>query len=233
MPQHGFARDSPFRVIDSTSHSARLVLESSAETLARYPFQFRLETEWRAEARGLSVSFTLTNTGDEPMPASLGWHPAFAWDSSPGWGVSFAEPERSPVRRVDANVRLLDEPDPYLTGARTLPLTEDLFDRGALIFAQAKDRAITYSSPAAAVFDLDFSDFPQFAVWKYPGAHFVCLEPWHGLPSPAGFTGDITSMPHQMSLSPGETRNFRCTLTLTAEACMPSASAIPCPRPSR
>ena len=37
---------------------------------------------------------------------------------------------------------------------------------------------------------LDFPDRPNLAVWMFPGATYVCVEPWHGLPSPEGFRGE-------------------------------------------
>jgi galactose mutarotase-like enzyme len=218
MPQHGFARDNSFRVLETTERSVRMCLESGPGTLRSYPFRFKLEVEWQIADSGLAVRFGLSNSGPEPMPASLGWHPAFAWDSAPGWGISFSRAENSSIRRVNAHVNLLEEPEPSPVRDQSLPLTEDLFGRGALIFAEPRSRTVTYSSSRGPLFDLDMPGFPQFTVWKYPGADFVCLEPWHGLPSPAGFDDEFSSMPHQMLLQPAESRDFRCLLTPWPEA---------------
>ena len=46
IKQHGFARDNEFTVLTSSPHTARLRLENSPATEARFPFAFSLDTIW-------------------------------------------------------------------------------------------------------------------------------------------------------------------------------------------
>jgi hypothetical protein len=39
-----------------------------------------------------------------------------------------------------------------------------------------------------------------------PGGGWLCIEPWHGMSSPAGFDGEITEKPGIMLIPPGERR---------------------------
>lgn len=214
MTQHGFARDCDFAVCEATDNKARFLLNNTAATEAMFPFPFSLEISWSLDGPSLHLGFTLTNTGTEPLPASLGWHPAFHWDAAPGWQILFNEQETDHIRRVNANVQLNNAFDPTPVNDRVLLLTEELFADGAIIFESLKSRSVTYASPKGPVFDLAFPDFTQFAIWKPPGAGLVCLEPWWGLPVPQSYRGEIDSVPGLPMLQPGATRRFRCLLTL-------------------
>lgn len=216
--QHGFARDLVFEVLESEPAHASLLLKSTPETLRAYPFHFTLRTDWMLEGPELSLTFVLSNTGEEQMPASLGWHPGFISDDAPGWSLEFEAPEHGPIRRASAATQLQPWLLPSPASGRTLDLTDDLFQEGAVIFEDPKSRKVSYVSPAGPVFELAFPDFPHLAVWKKPGEPFVCLEPWNGLPPPAGFDQDIADMPHQMHLPPGASKTLACRITVLADA---------------
>lgn len=214
MTQHGFARDCDFAVLEATDDGARFLLKNTAATEAMFPFPFSLEISWSLDGSSLNLGFTLTNTGKEPLPASLGWHPAFPWDAAPGWHILFDEQETDHIRRVNAHVQLNDAFDPTPVSDKILLLTEEVFADGAVIFESLKSRKVTYTSPEGPAFDLAFPGFTQFALWKLPGAGFVCLEPWWGLPVPQSYRGEIASAPGLPLLQPGSTGRFRCLLTL-------------------
>src|SRR5262249_19831936 len=84
MTQHGLARDRRFAWEERGANSCTLVLVDGGETRARYPFAFRLAVTYAVGDRHLDVTFEITNTGDEVLPASIGAHPAFNWPLSPG-----------------------------------------------------------------------------------------------------------------------------------------------------
>ena len=48
-------------------------------------------------------------------------------------------------------------------------------------------------------------DFPYTLIWSKPGVpKFVCIEPWHSLPSPENGSPDWSSKPAAATLAPGE-----------------------------
>jgi galactose mutarotase-like enzyme len=214
MPQHGFARDNNFTVLEATSHTARLQLNNNPATEAMFPFPFSLETGWSLEGPSLNLTFTLSNTGHGPMPVSIGWHPAFRWDASPGWQLLFDEEETHGIRRVDGQVQLTAAAYPTPVQNRVLTLTEDLFAQGAIIFEAVKSRTVRYVSPEGPLLDLALAGFTQFTIWKQTGTNFVCLEPWAGLPAPSSYRGEALKRPGQMLLQPGARAEFSCRVTL-------------------
>jgi galactose mutarotase-like enzyme len=59
-----------------------------------------------------------------------------------------------------------------------------------------------------------FPDSPYLAFWSKPGAPFICIEPWHGIADPVGFTGDFTEKPGVFMVPTGAERAFRMHITL-------------------
>jgi aldose 1-epimerase len=73
-PMHGFAKDSPFRILEAGEDSVTLRLDSNETTMACYPFPFRLEVTHRIDSDALLTSFRVANRGDQSMPWSAGHH---------------------------------------------------------------------------------------------------------------------------------------------------------------
>ena len=54
----------------------------------------------------------------------------------------------------------------------------------------------------------------MLGIWTKPGARYLCIEPWHGIADPVGFSGEIWDKPGIDRLSPGEARAFTMRVTL-------------------
>ena len=74
---HGFARKSLFSLTEQTSDSLAFRLTANEETRKQYPFEFVLDVIYRICDNRLSVTFTVTNCGDDEMYYSVGGHPGF------------------------------------------------------------------------------------------------------------------------------------------------------------
>ena len=80
MKQHGFARRKAFQVAAQEAASVTFRLEDSADTRAVYPRAFALSATYRIDEATLSVEIVIENRETErALPASFGFHPAFAW----------------------------------------------------------------------------------------------------------------------------------------------------------
>ena len=79
MQKHGFARHSSFDVIAQTETSATFRLTDSEETRKAYPFAFALDIVFTLDGATLAIEAVIRNRTDAAMPASFGFHPAFAW----------------------------------------------------------------------------------------------------------------------------------------------------------
>ncbi|WP_066798818.1 aldose 1-epimerase family protein [Sphingomonas soli] len=206
LPQHGFARRQPFACVDHTPDRAVFRLTDNEETRAVYPFAFALDAAFTLRGPTLTMDVTVTNRGAGDMPASFGFHPAFAWEG--GGSVEFEKPEPSPLAGLGTN-GLIGPDAPSPLDGRTLPLSHALFESGALIWPRVESRSVRFG-------DLDIGfDCPMLGIWTKPGARFVCIEPWHGIADPEGFEGEIWDKPGMMRFAPGAARTFSMQVTLS------------------
>jgi galactose mutarotase-like enzyme len=219
MPKHGFARDREWTLTRLTAHSVTLRLRDDAQTRAQYPFAFSLSLTARIDGPALRMQYDLHNPGEEVLLASLGAHPAFRWPLLPGipkeahW-LEFEKPEGETLPALDTFGLITPQPRPNPLQGRHLPLKDDLFARDALIFQPVRSRAVRYSAPRAPIVEVSWDGFPQLGVWSKPGAEFLCLEPWRGYPSPAGFQGEFRDKPGIFLVSPGATVSASYTVRI-------------------
>ncbi len=208
MTQHGFARDSRFAWAERGESRCTLVLEDSEMTRALYPFAFGLTAAYVLDDAGLDLALTIANTGEETLPASIGGHPAFNWPLQPGlakesYALTFADAESSAVRRLDGGLlRAATEPSPVR--GRVLPLSESLFADDAIIFDRIESDAVRYAASTGPWLEMSWRGFRELGVWSKPsGAPFLCIEPWRGYASPAGFDGEFADKPGLIHIAPG------------------------------
>lgn len=213
MKQHGFAREQRFAWTGQTDRSCKLVLADSEATRAQYPFAFRLEVTHAVDQADLTVTFDITNTGSEMLPASIGGHPGFNWPLLPGvpkesYSLTFSDDEPSPIRRI-ADGLLRAEPQPSPIRGKVLALSERLFDDDAVILDRPTSKSVCYAADRGPSIAMFFEGFPELGIWsRRGGAPFVCLEPWHGYASPAEFDGEFSDKPGLMQIAPGDRRTL-------------------------
>lgn len=221
MAQHGVARRQAFELVEQAADHVRFRLADNEATRAAWPFAFTLDADYRVEGPRLLVSVTATNAGETDMPASFGFHPAFAWPLPYGGAradhrILFDADEPDPLA-VLANGVIVgsDRPSP-VEGGRTLPLRDDLFEADALIWEHAHSRGCLYGAPEGPQLRIDWSDMPSLGIWTKPGAHYICIEPWDGHADPAGFSGEIWDKPGIRRIAPGAALHWWMSVTLQA-----------------
>jgi galactose mutarotase-like enzyme len=214
MPKHGFARDSLFDAAARDGASCRLELRDAPATRAVYPFGFTLTLDYRVHDGALTIDYAVTHDGPEPLPFSLGAHPAFRWPlcdaPKPAHALIFEQDEPAPVRRLVGDKLGPGRPTPI--AGRTLALNEDLFVEDALIFDRVNSRSVVYGAPGGPSVRVSWSGFRELGVWMKPGADFLCIEPWAGHDSPVEFDGPFVEKPGLVLLAPGDTARFAMTI---------------------
>ena len=212
IPSHGFARRTEWNPLGD----GRFELAASDATRAQYPFEFRLVVEYTLDD-ALTVTHTVTNEGDEPLPFLLGGHPAFRWPL-PG---ATADAEHSvswqsggtTMRQAVHGLRAGRIPSPAVGGR--LVLDRSYFAEDALLFDDLSPREVTYTAPGAGAVTMRYDDFSRLGIWSKPqSGDFVCLEPWTGYPAPQGFAGDIVELPEATLLAVGEQREFSYSVSI-------------------
>jgi galactose mutarotase-like enzyme len=210
MTQHGFARDRGFDWTERGPTSCTLVLVDDAQTRARYPFAFQLAVTYTVDRADLHVSYEVTNTGEEMLPASIGGHPAFNWPLLPGlsteaYRLTFSSEEPAPIRRLkDGLLRAVPEPTPIQ--GKTLALSEQLFEDDAVILDRPASTSVRYAADRGPSIDVSWQGFRELGVWSKLGAPLLCIEPWHGFASPADFDGEFIDKPGLMQIAPARHR---------------------------
>jgi galactose mutarotase-like enzyme len=219
LSRHGFARGKDFAVASVKADSATFKLHADASTLKVYPFQFELTVQFAIAHSTLSVTTTIRNLGDQGMPASFGYHPAFRWPLPFGGDrsshtVEFDTDEPDPVRRIDAAGLLTPASQPTPVKQRRLALTDDLFQDDVLILDRVKSRSVSYGGESGPRLRIGLEGSPYLGLWTKPGAQFICIEPWHGITDPIGFAGDFKDKPGVFMVGAGQELALPMTITL-------------------
>ncbi|EPR4667308.1 aldose 1-epimerase family protein [Listeria monocytogenes] len=193
LGQHGFARDCDFQVIEQTENTVRFELDADEDSLAIYPYKFKLSIIYTIEKNTVAVSYEVENTDNKRIYFSIGAHPAFHLPLTDGttfedYYLDFGTEENLETLCLEGPYRsgeikkIVDEP------ARYLPLSYDLFKNDALIFEALKQKEMTIKSDKTPHFvKVSFPEFPFVGVWTAkPGTPFLCIEPWYGIADGAG-----------------------------------------------
>ncbi|MBQ0057850.1 MAG: aldose 1-epimerase family protein [Bacteroidales bacterium] len=226
MGQHGFARDMEFSLISATDTELRYELRSSAETLTRYPYQFRLEIGYRLEGNRVKVLWHVENTGNERMAFQIGAHPAFHWPlltdaqieqgvtamrqpledtDSRGWFHIVSTDRVLPLSVVTEKGCIGAESSVSLDQDGYLPLSLDTFAHDALIVEDSRISKVTICREDKTPYlSLEFKA-PLVGLWSPPGkrAPFVCIEPWYGRADKAHYDGTYEYKPWMQMLEKG------------------------------
>ena len=218
LSRHGFARDKTFSVESHSSSAVSFGLSADDATRQVYPFDFELNVRFELRGATLSVVTQVRNRGSIDLPASFGYHPGFRWPLPFGQRreshfIEFESDETAPVRRIDAAGLLTPVRHPTPVLKRRLTLTDALFQEDVLIFDQLKSRSVTYGGAGPRI-RIGFPDAQYLGLWTKPGAPFICIEPWHGITDPLGFSGDFMQKPGVFVLQPGETLAAKMDITL-------------------
>lgn len=219
LPRHGFARNRRFTVAKSGPSSVTFCLSADEQTLAVYPFPFELEVNYTLEGASLAVTSWIRNRGTVDMPASLGYHPAFVWPLPYGEDradhfIEFEADEPAPIRGLDGDGLLKPQPLATPVKNRRLDLRDELFAADALVFDRIVSRTVTYGSEVGPRIAVSFPGVPYLGVWMKPGANFICIEPWHGVTDPEGFSGELKDKPGSLIVAPGAAAAVGMTITL-------------------
>lgn len=218
MAKHGFARRSDFAVVRHDVNRATFRLTDTPATRAQYPFAFELDADFAVEGMTLSMTVTVRNPGEMPLPASFGYHPAFAWPLPGGdrdrHFVDFEQEEPRPIAVLAPDGTIAPEMRATPVSGRRLVPRDALFTDDALIWMKANSHALTYGADGGASLDIAFPDTPSLGIWTKPGARYLCIEPWAGHADPHGFTGDIVEKQGIVIIAPGEAARFRMNVTV-------------------
>jgi galactose mutarotase-like enzyme len=195
LPQHGFARNLPWRMDPlADGRGVALELSDTTKTLQAYPFQFLLRLEVRLAPGALEIATTVTNRSAEAMPFSFGLHPYFNLSSLEG-------------------VRFEGLPQECLNHLTMAPAaTAEQVQRlasGIDLLVRPTGPVRLVDEAAGTTLELQLSHpFDLVVLWSEPPRPMVCIEPWSG-PRQALLRGD-----RRIELAPGHSTELHTRYVL-------------------
>ena len=187
--QHGFARTMEHDFVFQNKHTLVLQLTDTPETMAVWPYKFRLMSAFTLEGDVLHHTLTVENQDEEDLAFGIGYHPGFAvpFDDK----HTYADYEFR-FDKVESPICM--ETAPLITGKtytmgsnfNTIPLTDHLFDNDSYCMVGLKSDTLgIYEKDSGRGVVCSIKNFPYCLIWSKPGEpKFVCIEPWNSLPSP-------------------------------------------------
>jgi galactose mutarotase-like enzyme len=219
LPQHGFARNLPWRVSDrgvvadpaeGTANSEarsgamlQLTLESNADTLSRYPFEFELQFTYWLKGNQLILDQRFTNLSEQPMPFSTGLHPYFQV------GASLADKSQLKVDIPAAaySDRITQSEHPY-SGTLDWPKFDQVGEIDVAFRPVSAQQASVSDPQRNVTLSVTYDEpYRTLVFWTVAGKDFYCIEPWSA-PRNALNTG--TDL---ITLAPGTSQTLSTTFT--------------------
>lgn len=208
MTQHGFARDMEFDVIYADENSVKMTLRENENSLEKYPFKFILSLIYTLSGTGLSVVWEVTNPDTRDMYFSIGGHPAFVGRGNTLTGADLVfetDSETLTYGLIGSHGAMGDDTGTLTLRDKKVKITEDFFDRDALIFEHTGIKKVSLEEDGERIVSVSF-DAPLFGVWSATkkGNPFVCIEPWFGRVDRYDFSGELEKREYGNKLAPGE-----------------------------
>ena len=217
-PQHGFARLMEHSLADQSRDTLVLELCADEETRKMFPYEFRLVSIFTLEGSTLHHTLSVENLDGCAMPFGIGYHPGFAipfddQHTAEDYELRFSEPE-SPLCVNNLPHGLMHGNLYYLgSNIQSIPIDDKLFANDSHCMVNLRSQTLgLYEKDTGRAVVCDISQFPYTLIWSKPGTpKFVCIEPWHSLPSPENGSTRWEEKPAAAILAPGE--EWSCTLS--------------------
>ncbi len=226
MPQHGFAGDQTFEVIEHKNDQVALLLRSNEVTKQYYPFNFEFTVTFKVTDDGLQVAFNVDNKSNGNLSYSLGFHPAFNVPIDGEGSFNDYRLDLAPASDSLDTYEIVKKPNPYRSGKGTklvnyqngiVDLDHNMFDKGLVIIKNTGIKTVKlYSDDTKHAVMLDVSDFDHVTLWTKEGANapFLCIEPFNGLPDVYGDLVELGQKEGNHHLNAGEAKTYQCNINL-------------------
>ncbi|MBE6762283.1 MAG: aldose 1-epimerase family protein [Ruminococcaceae bacterium] len=183
LDKHGFARLSDFEVETVEETKAVFLLKNNAELKKQYPFEFEFRVIFTLEKNNLVVEYKVNNIDTKNIYFSFGAHEAY---SCPGglksYYVEFEKTE--PLARYFVTGNFINgESQPLPMDGNKLYMNDEFFEDDAIILPDIASKKVWVKNlDNTHTIEVDYSGFKNLLIWTKPGAEYLCIEPWDGMP---------------------------------------------------
>ena len=222
IPTHGFCRNAPFMLVESSRTSAAFRYTDTAETRKVYPFAFSLTVRYTLEGNRLVKSHEVRNNSGATMYYELGGHdgyraPLKSGETMSDYAICFPGVNAVTPYGMDAANMITPKDVTYSLTDGRMPLKPSAYHLDTIILdGLPEHKAVLVDAHNNPRVTVEFADFPYLGVWtanKDFDTNYVCIEPWTTLPD-ATFTGrGLADKAGIRTLAPGAAE----TLTFSTE----------------
>lgn len=221
IPKHGFVRNNKNLIVDkSKADRLEYSIKYNEESLKIYPFQFEFYVRYILKDNFIIVEHEVKNLSQiSPMYFSIGGHAAFkcpvnTQEKFSDYYLEFEKEELIDTWELQSDGLISPNKHPLFLNNRQLSLYKNIFDNGALIIKHLNSKKIYLKSRKSnQVLIVEYPEFNNLAIWAMPGAQFVCIEPWLGLPDNYDTNQDFTQKEGILML--GQNERFKASYTIT------------------
>ena len=152
------------------------------------------------------------------MLFSVGGHPGFnvPFNSKEKFEDYYLEFSKPSLERLifSETCFCTGKKETYSLSNNLLPLKHSLFDNDALFFETESDTVKLKSKTSNTSLEVSYSGMTTLGLWHKPKteAPFVCIEPWHGVPSTDGVVDDFENKQNFIKLAPN--KNYQNYFTM-------------------
>ncbi len=212
---HGVAPCSEYKVSLHTENELEFCLESNEETKKMYPFEFKFFVNYKLDCDRLIYTVRAENTDSRPIYCEMGTHTGFCANRNfEGSRVIFDSPEENyTVKHNDpqkCGARLINE-------NRELPLSNWLFDIGAVTFGSLNSKSVTLKNEGSDYsVTVGLGNYGTLSLWSAPGSSYVCIEPWSC--ESTHYAGKNIELIKQVDIDvilPGESKSYYNTVSIS------------------
>lgn len=224
ISQHGFARDKEFNVVSQSSTSVTFQLEEDIQTLAKYPFAFRLLVTYTLERGKLTKTHTVRNRDTKTMYYELGGHDGFRTTLFEGEAMEdyyIQFPGMSQIKPMGMNEKnfFTREDLTYPLQGDRFPLPPRVFGLDTVVLEDLPIHEVTLANTKNPIkLTMDFAEFPYLGIWtqnKPEYTHYVCIEPWTTLPECEFTDSALEHKPGIRVLEPGQEESLSYSFTVS------------------
>ena len=204
LEKHGFARRSEFEVELVEDKKAVFLLKSNKKTKLQYPFEFEFRVIFVLNEKNLEVEYRVDNIDNKDIYFSFGAHEAYSCRGGlKNYYVEFEKQEALSRYHVTGNF-MNGESETLPMDGNKLYMKDEFFEADAIILPEIASKKVWLKDiKNKHTVMVDYSGFKNLLIWTKPGAEYLCIEPWNGVPDSVGFDKIIENKKDIITLSKG------------------------------
>ncbi|NLW29573.1 MAG: hypothetical protein GXY98_06755 [Erysipelothrix sp.] len=183
MGQHGFLRDQELTLVEKSDTHLRFIFVSNQETRKIYPFDFKFWVEYQLLKKGLKITYTIENFGDESMFFSVGSHPGFLLNLNIESTITLIPKKKRKIYQYFNEKGLISDAQPLENTSFVVNQSSPLND--TFIYDNVEKIVLENDE---IVIEMNCNQMDYLALWSALDvkteklSNMICIEPWLGMP---------------------------------------------------